>query len=190
MRIYLAGPDVFLPDAAAMADAKKSICARHGAVGVFPTDPIESAAADAATGRWLEIYLRNEAHLRACDALVANLTPFRGPSADAGTVYEVGFMRALGRPVAGYTNSGQSFLQRTRHFLGSALRPGAEGGWADAEGLALEDFGCHDNLMIDGGIAAAGGILVTREVPEARRWQDLEGFEACVAALMRGRLPG
>ncbi|MFC4166021.1 nucleoside 2-deoxyribosyltransferase [Teichococcus aestuarii] len=188
MRIYLAGPDVFLPDAAAIAAAKKAICARHGAEGVFPTDPIESAAADAAESRWLEIYLRNEAHIRACDALVANLTPFRGPSADAGTVYELGFMRALGRPVAGYSNSGQGFTQRTRHFLGAGLRPGPGGGWADAEGLALEDFGCHDNLMIDGGIAAAGGILVAREVPEARRWQELEGFEACVAALMRGRL--
>ncbi|MCQ4160584.1 nucleoside 2-deoxyribosyltransferase [Roseomonas sp. GC11] len=188
MRIYLAGPDVFLPDAAAMAVAKKSICARHGAIGIFPTDPISDTAADQAGDRWFEIYLRNEAHIRACDAMIANLTPFRGPSADAGTVYEVGFMRALGRPVLGYTNSVVDFSHRTRAFLGAAARPLPEGGWADGEGLHLESFGCHDNLMIDGGIRAAGGLLVARDVPEERRWHDLDGFEACVQALMRGRM--
>ena len=26
------------------------------------------------------------------DAIIANLTPFRGPGADAGTVYELGYM--------------------------------------------------------------------------------------------------
>lgn len=189
MRIYLAGPDVFLPDAAILAQQKKEICARHGAMGVFPTDPIQDAAADAATERWLEIYLRNEAHIRSCDALVANLTPFRGPSADAGTVYELGFMRALGRPVCGYANSTGDFAERTRAILGTAARQDSAGIWADAEGLHLEDFGRQDNLMIDGGIRASGGVLVTRIVPPDQRWRDLAAFEACVAALMRGNLP-
>ena len=190
MKIYLAGPDVFLPDALEMAARKKALCAQHGAVGVFPLDAIDDPAADAAQERFFEIYLRNEAHIRACDALIANLTPFRGPSADAGTVYELGFMRALGRPVAGYTNDGRDFLARSRAFLGDGVAPRPEGGWADAEGLHLEDFGRTDNLMIDGGIQAAGGPLVVRAVPQAERWRDLAGFEACVAALMRGRLPG
>ncbi|MBI0435770.1 nucleoside 2-deoxyribosyltransferase [Roseomonas sp. KE0001] len=184
MRIYLAGPDVFLPDAALVAAQKKRICAEHGATGVFPTDPVEDAAADAATERFLEIYLRNEAHIRACDALIANLTPFRGPSADAGTIYELGFMRALGRPVHGYANVAQDFTCRTRAFLGPLARQDATGRWVDEEGLHLEDFGCHDNLMIDGGIRAAGGALFTRAVPPERRWHDLEAFEACVRVLM------
>ena len=47
----------------------------------------------------------NEGLMRSCDALVANLTPFRGVSMDSGTAFEVGFMQALGRPLgAGYTN--------------------------------------------------------------------------------------
>ncbi|WBV41777.1 nucleoside 2-deoxyribosyltransferase [Pseudoroseomonas cervicalis] len=188
MRIYLAGPDVFLPDAAAIAAEKKAICARHGAFGIFPTDPIADPAAEAATERWYEIYLRNEAHIRAADAMIANLTPFRGPSADAGTVYEVGFMRALGRPVAGYTNSAEDFTRRTRAFLGEALRPLPDGGWADGEGLHLESFGCHDNLMIDGGIRASGAHLIARDVPEERRWRDLTAFEACLVSLLRGKI--
>jgi nucleoside 2-deoxyribosyltransferase len=36
MRIYLAGPDVFLPQADVIAAAKKDIFARHGMTGVFP----------------------------------------------------------------------------------------------------------------------------------------------------------
>jgi nucleoside 2-deoxyribosyltransferase len=183
MKVYLAGPDVFLPDAAAMAAEKKRLCARHGLEGVFPTDPRPDPAADAAPEPWYAIYLRNEAHIRACDALVANLTPFRGPSADAGTVYELGFMRALGRPVLGYTNEPADFAARTLRTLGNHARRNAEGRWTDAEGLALEEFGLTDNLMIDGGIRAAGGILVRRQVPEAARWTDLAGFEACLKAL-------
>ncbi|HWL81528.1 MAG TPA: nucleoside 2-deoxyribosyltransferase [Roseomonas sp.] len=185
MRIYLAGPDVFLPNAGEIAAAKKDICARHGAVGVFPTDPVADHAADAADERYLEIYLRNEAHIRQSDALIANLTPFRGPSADAGTVYELGFMRALGRPISGYANTTKHFAERTRNFLGDAARQGADGVWVDAEGLSLEDFGRHDNLMIDGGIVAAGGLLITREVPDHLRWTDLAAFEACVAAMVQ-----
>ncbi|MFC7552233.1 nucleoside 2-deoxyribosyltransferase [Pseudoroseomonas wenyumeiae] len=52
------------------------------------------------------------------------MTPFRGPSADAGTVFELGFMRALGRPVFGYANAVANFRDRTLAFLGGAARPG------------------------------------------------------------------
>ncbi|MGK7870590.1 nucleoside 2-deoxyribosyltransferase [Falsiroseomonas sp. E2-1-a20] len=185
MKVYLAGPDVFLPEAAAMAAEKKRLCARHGLEGVFPTEPRPDPAADAAPEPWYAIYLRNEAHIRACDALIANLTPFRGPSADAGTVYELGFMRALGRPVLGYTNDTADFAARTLRSLGHHASRNAAGRWVDGEGLALEEFGLTDNLMIDGGIRAAGGLLIRRQVPAAERWTDLAGFEACLKAIAR-----
>ena len=38
LRIYLAGPDVFLPAPVAAGEAKKHICAAHGFVGVYPLD--------------------------------------------------------------------------------------------------------------------------------------------------------
>jgi hypothetical protein len=38
--------------------------------------------------------------MRSCDAIIVNLAPLRGPRADAGSAYEMGFMRALGRAVA------------------------------------------------------------------------------------------
>ncbi|WP_338663069.1 nucleoside 2-deoxyribosyltransferase [Pararoseomonas sp. SCSIO 73927] len=187
MRIYLAGPEVFLPDAGALADAKRALCARHGATGIFPLDPVHCPAADEAAEEWLAIYLRNETHIRGADALIANLTPFRGPSADAGTVYELGFMRALGRPVAGYANVATPFETRSRAFLGASVRPRPDGTWEDAEGLQLEAFGLQDNLMIDGGIRAAGGPLVVRDVPEEGRWRDLAAFEEALRLLLNGR---
>ena len=121
MRLYLAGPEVFLSDAAELAAAKKQICAAHGLEGVFPTDPIPTALAEEED--WFRLYRLCEAHLRRCDELVANMTPFRGPSADVGTVFEMGMMRCLGRPVFAYSNVGSELRQRVHNQL-SELAPG------------------------------------------------------------------
>src|SRR5207244_2644061 len=83
MKIYLAGPDVFLPDAVEIGRRKSEICAFHGVLGLYPLDNvIDIEAADAS----LKIFKGNEAMMNAADAIIANLTPFRGPGADAGTV--------------------------------------------------------------------------------------------------------
>ncbi len=178
MRVYLAGPDVFLPDPLARGAALKTVCARHGLTGVFPLDALDDEpAAWAALPEWQRIALRNEAHIRGAAALIANLTPFRGPSADVGTVFELGFMRALGRPVFGWSTTAEPFAERTRRHC-AARRSG--GRWRDAEGLSVEAFGCSDNLMIDGAVIASGGALETAEVPAATRWSDLAAFERCV----------
>ena len=175
-RVYLAGPDVFLPDPAARAEALKSICARHGLEAVSPLDvlPGEADVPDP-----YAIARRNEAHIRRCDAVLANLTPFRGPGADAGTVYEVGFARALGRPVFGYACVAADYATRVRTTLG--------GGARDGDGLEIEDFGLFENLMITCGIEASGGFLFVEDVAE--RWTDLSVFERCAtraaAALRR-----
>lgn len=184
MRIYLAGPEVFLADAVAVAAAKRAICAAHGLAGVFPTDPPATAPGQDGP-EWCRIYLANEAHIRGCDALIANLTPFRGPSADPGTVYELGFMRALGRPVLGYSNTSVRFGHRTLAAIGPTARRRADGAWEDAEGMAVEEFGLHDNLMLEGGIRAAGGLFETQAVPIEARWRDLAAFTRCVAAAAR-----
>lgn len=183
MKVYLAGPDVFLPDPLGMAARKRAICAAYGLAGIFPVDSHPAHPEEAGTPRWLWIYRRNEGHMRDADAVIANLTPFRGPSADPGTVYELGFMRALGKPVLGYSNVAADLVPRTLGFLGPAMRRDAEGCWRDAEDMAVEDFSLADNLMIEGGIREAGGMLVRQDVPAAARWTDLGAFEACVRAL-------
>ena len=110
MKIYLAGPDVFLPDAVAIGRRKAEICARHGLTGLYPLDnAVDLAAGDAS----LAIFKGNEAMMDAADAIIANLTPFRGPSADAGTVYELGYMAGRGKLLFAYSNDPAS-LCRTR----------------------------------------------------------------------------
>jgi nucleoside 2-deoxyribosyltransferase len=178
VRVYLAGPDVFLPNPSARAARLKSVCAAYGLVGVSPLDDLPGG--DPAEWRELpealRIARRNEAHILSCDVLVANLTPFRGPSADAGTVFEVGFMRAVGRPVFGWSNDARLFAARTRAHCGVA-------GLVDGAGMLIEDFGLADNLMIDGAIAASGGRFVRRGCLPADVWEDLAAFEGCLGAI-------
>lgn len=184
MRVYLAGPEVFLADAGAVATAKRAVCAAHGLAGVFPTDPVPGHPAASGEGPFA-LYARLEAQMRGCDALVANLTPFRGASADPGTVYELGFMRGLGRPAWGYANVAAGFEARTLALLGDARRARADGSLEDAEGLAVEAFGLFDNLMLEGGLRGAGGALFTADVPADARWRDLGAFARAVAAAAR-----
>ncbi len=183
-RVYLAGPDVFLPEPVARGDALKAICARHGLAGVYPLDPVDDDPAWASWPVARRISAKNVAHMLGCDAIVANLTPFRGPSADAGTIFELGFMAARG-PVFGWTNVAEDFSARTLAFLGPAARPDPGRGWVDGHGMAVEAFGCADNLMIDGALTA----LFRRAIPEASRWDDLGAFEEAVAAAAKALRP-
>jgi nucleoside 2-deoxyribosyltransferase len=176
---------VFLPDPFARVAALKEICARHGLLGVSPLDALAGEpAAWSALPEAHRIAQRNEAHIRTCQALIANLTPFRSSSADAGTVLEVGFARALGLPVFAWSNDARPFTERTRAFLGAAARRGADG-LRDAEGLLVEDFSLADNLMIEGAVLASGGTLTLGDVPESARWQDFGAFARAVGALAR-----
>ena len=179
IRVYLAGPDVFLPDAIDWMERKKAICAGCDLAGVSPLDRLDGEPAEwAELPQWRQIALRNEAHIRSCAAIVANLTPFRGPSADVGTVYEVGFARGIGLKVFGYATVAAPFLDRTLAFIDGGTRD-PQGHWWDREGLSVEQFGLFDNLMIEGGIAGSGGTLIREDQD---RWRDLSVFERCVTA--------
>jgi nucleoside 2-deoxyribosyltransferase len=186
-RVYLAGPDVFLPDAEAWAARRAGICARHGLAAVSPLDALADEAVSGDLPDWQQIAFRNEAHIRGCQAVIANLTPFRGPSADVGTVYEVGYARALGLPVFGYSNCPVLFAQRSLDYVVTYSATAETSGpvWRDGDGLLIEQFSRHDNLMIEGGIAGSGGVLVVPEREPADRWRDLTTFERCVIAAAR-----
>ncbi len=185
MRVYLAGPEVFLPDADEIGARKLEICRRHGLTGVYPGDTtLElSGLAPRAAGR--RIYGCNRDLMKGCDAGIANMTPFRGPSMDVGTAFELGYLAALGRPVLGYSNSARSFPERTLAYFG--LDPAPAGGDPPARdplGLAIENFGMADNLMLAGAILDAGFEVVTRQIDDPERlYRDLTGFETCVEAL-------
>ncbi len=158
--MYLAGPDVFWPEPQARLAALAAICRAHGLDPVTPFDPLQAPPGWAALPDADRIARQNEAHIRACDAVIANLTPFRGVSADVGTAYEVGFARALGLPVYAYTTAMQTLPDRTRA--------------AGADAFAVEDFGLRENLML----ACAVALFVADAEPDA-------AFLACVQAISR-----
>src|SRR5262249_9786113 len=54
--------------------------------------PLDTAVDLSAPDASLQIFRNLEAMMDASDAIIANLTPFRGPGADPGTVYELGYM--------------------------------------------------------------------------------------------------
>src|ERR1700724_2282749 len=173
MKIYLAGPDVFLPDAVAIGRRKVELCTRHGLTGLYPLDnAVDRAVRDAS----LQIFRGNEAMMIEADAIIANLTPFRGPGADAGTVYELGYMAGRGKLCLGYSNDPSPYADRVRKFTEVNLR---DGRLVDAQGLAVEDVGLSDNLMMIHALELHGCALVTpRQKPTDM--QDLSAFETCV----------
>lgn len=138
-KIYLAGPDVFLSEAAAQAEAKRALCTAFGLHGIAPFNP-ELDMNRPAEELWRAIYDDDLRMMRESDAVIANLTPFRGASADAGTLVELGWFLGQGKPVFGYSNSAVAFAERSRQQAALAGEPMA--------GLAIEDFGLADNLMI------------------------------------------
>jgi nucleoside 2-deoxyribosyltransferase len=173
-RVYLAGPDVFLPDAVDIGRRKAELCTRHGLTGLYPLDnAIDPAAKDAS----LRIFRGNEAMMIEADAIIANLTPFRGPGADAGTVYELGYMAGRGKLCLGYSNDPSSYADRVRQFTDVQS---CDGRLIDALGLTVEDFGLNDNLMMIHALDLHGCALVTPRQAPADVWHDLGAFEACV----------
>jgi nucleoside 2-deoxyribosyltransferase len=174
MKIYLAGPDVFLPDAVDIGRRKVEICARHGMSGLYPLDN----TVDLSTGNAsLDIFRGNEAMMDAADAVIANLTPFRGPGADAGTVYELGYMAGRAKLCLGYCNDPSVYADRVRRFGDVNSR---DGRLIDAQGLTVEDFGLPDNLMMIHALDIRGCALVMPPHAPADMWHDLTAFETCV----------
>jgi nucleoside 2-deoxyribosyltransferase len=176
MKIYLAGPDVFLPDAVEIGRRKAAICARHGLIGLYPLDnEIDLTASDVS----LAIFKGNQAMMDAADAIIANLTPFRGPGADAGTVYELGYMAGRGRLCFAYSNDPAIYAERVAQLRD--VTKSERGHLVDSDGLTVEDFGLPDNLMMIHTLDLHGARLVTPRLRPADVWHDLTSFEACVA---------
>ena len=182
-RIYLAGPEVFLPEAKAIGLEKQRLCDEHGFEGLFPLDAsldLDGLSKSEAARR---IALANEALMRSADAVIANMTPFRGASMDAGTAYEVGFMRALGKPALGYTNAAGYYASRARAFR---LLPRL-GYDCDNASVDVEDFGLAENLMIAIAVHETGADVIINDVDGPSKMADLTGFRDCLV-MMRQHL--
>jgi Nucleoside 2-deoxyribosyltransferase len=181
-RVYLAGPEVFLSNAREIGEKKKALCKKYGFEGVFPIDVEVKAEGRSSREFGLCISEVNEGLIKSCQVVIANITPFRGPSADVGTVYEMGFAHALGKVVLAYTNVAESFADRTVKALDGKVVRGGDGLLRDELGMFVEENGLVDNLMVDGCIDANSGVLVVEQAPVGELFSFLGGFEKCLKA--------
>ena len=169
--IYLAGPEVFLPDPVKAGADKTALIARLNKehdwpfrlVGLYPLDPdIPDFKPDRDTG--LRIYRANIALMDKAHVIAANMVRFRGPSMDVGTAFEMGYMRGAGKPVYAYYDA--------EPFYGVSESPGVYADRVathypldpanpqrDIHGQSVENFGMADNLMMMGALDDAGADI-------------------------------
>lgn len=180
-RIYLAGPEVFLPNARVVGKLKADLCADAGFEGAFPLDQELDLGGLSKLEKARRISLANEALMRSCDLVIANMTPFRGISMDAGTAFEMGFMRALGRPVLAYSNTRDDYRTRADIYRGGK----ALADDCDQPTCEVEDFGLADNLMMAIAVIESSTEIHVFDAPAATRMTDLTAFAACLADARR-----
>ena len=138
-KIYLAGPDVFLPNAIEEGERLKALCQDYGYVGLFPMDNVISGQTPQEIA--LKIQEANKQMIHTCDIVIANLSPFRGPEPDSGTVWEVGYAQAFGKKVFGYSRDLRTLKEKTQAILDLGKSD------VDRQGMVIEDFGMSHNLM-------------------------------------------
>lgn len=143
-KVYIAGPDVFEPNAVEVGQRLKAIASEHGFEPLFPFD--NEVDLENSPNPSLEIFLGNRDLIDAADIVIANLNPFRGDiEPDSGTVWEVGYAVGRGKPVIGYLASAETMQQRILRVEG---RPWETSAVTDRNGKTIEPFGHALNLML------------------------------------------
>jgi nucleoside 2-deoxyribosyltransferase len=176
--IYLAGPDVGHPDAVGLIARKRALCSAAGYTPLTP-DPEALLAEEQTEVDARRIYADRLTRLKESDAVIADLTPFRGPNCDPAVAFEAGVMAGLVKPVFAYMNvrteEDAELLARIDDYEGASAED--EGVWRDSSGYLIEDYGLPESLML-WGEARRLFVIVTAE-PDS----DLTGLQLCLEAI-------
>lgn len=192
-RIYLAGPMVFYPDPEATFRRMKAICRRHGLTGVAPLDNQIGLEAIPPGRALLErIVAADIALMDTLDGGLFCLDPFRrSTEMDPGTAFEAGYMRALKKPLAGWTSDPRDYPAKVRDHVHAtaglpltATTPGTTGGTSgtmrDPDGILVHSHDCLQNAMIHIGI---GAVFAHPD------WEiAFDQAAAALAAMLAGRI--
>lgn len=145
---YLAGPQVFRRDWKVAADRLKAACRKYGVEGRFPMDnQVDTARAKPLVAA--DIRRQNLRLIERSDIVLADVHCFRGPNADDGTAFEVGYATALRKPVLCYASgTGIELVDKVHNFYQFWLELQHIRRGKDINGWAVEDFGLPVNLML------------------------------------------
>lgn len=157
LKVYLAGPGVFRSDALAYGVTLKDLCAHRHLEGLWPLDnEVKSGPKLADKLRTADLIRHaNEGLIMTCHAVIADISPFRGPNMDPGTAYEIGYAKALRKPVFAWTSDRRDLVAKMQ-TAGRAYW-GKAGQVIDEQGHWIENFGLVENLMIATGIESLHG---------------------------------
>ena len=182
IKVYLAGPEVFLRNAREQLAFKIALTR---AAGLIPVSPGDFVIPPQPTKRQFghAISEIDEEMMSSAEAIIANLTPYHGVSADTGTCYELGFMCGQGKLAFAYTNVSADHRQRTVEHYGGDVGIDEHGRLRGADGLAIEDVDMVDNLMMQGGVERRGGQVIVHDADPAELYTDTTGFEICLRLL-------
>ena len=176
-RVFLAGPDRFAPEAEGLRLRQERLCEAADFVPVFAPDPDPASEPGELQARAL--YAETIARLRGADALIANLSPWRGPGAEPATSYLTGFAAALDKPVFAYMNVADEaeadHQTRVDAYLGAVLA--GDGAWRDPDGAEIEDMGLPEAALL----WAEARRFVVIVTPEPLG--DLKGLEVSLEGL-------
>lgn len=156
--LYIAGPSVFNRDKA-FQDMLKRKVSEAGFLPLYPLDSLVDTACPNSIDTALAIRASNIALIERADGVIASFEPFRGPSLDVGTAYEVGYAQAKGKPVFAYSPYNVPYKDRVMNsdqWTRSVTFQGREA-LVDGKGMLIEDFGLPDNLML--GATTDGAVL-------------------------------
>ena len=188
IKVYLAGPEVFLPDARGALNRKIALTK---AAGLIPVSPGDFVIPPQPTKREFghAISKIDEDMMDSADAIIANLTPYRGISADTGTCYELGYMCAQKKLAYAYTNVATNHRQRIIDHYRGEVALDTHGRLRGADGLAVEDVDMIDNLMMQGGVERRGGVVISHAAAADALYTDTTAFEECLR-LLAGQVGG
>lgn len=155
--IYLAGPEVFLPNALEVLASAKKLCESFGFYALTPFDGEVTEQSKLTKAK--QIFKENVSLIQRSDLVIANCNPFRGACVDDGTAFEIGYAYGKGKRIFGYLNDNRSLpeivsskIPTIAHISGYSI---------DQDGyLVNEDFGNSINLMLEFSILDSGGSLV------------------------------
>ena len=160
-KVYLAGPEVFLPNAREMLARKAELARAAGLIPLSPGD-LEIPPADTKKGFGCSISAVDERLMLEADAII-------------------GFMCALGKAVFAYTNVAANHYRRVLAHYHGDVEMAEDGHLRGPDGLSVENFDMVDNLMLHGGIERRGGTVVVGHAAPDALYTDLAAFEACLA---------
>ena len=115
------------------------------------------------------IYRANVNLIDSSQAVIADISPFRGPNMDPGTAWEIGYAIAKRLPVFAWTTDFTHLRERTLRMEGRKSSDAI-----DQYGWSIESFEHIENMMI-----AISATSIYKD--------DDAAISACAAALKRGR---